>query len=139
MVNDTALYGLGMVMNIRFNRKLTEKDYVIPGGYEMVFAGKSVSFDFQESCVSINNNDPTILHCEVKHPDFSEFDEFLSITADDLRYISEIVDCYVYIGEECEPELNVTEIISITFWPADGDPVDISKKVIKKYNKKLKG
>lgn len=105
----------------------------------MVFAGKSVSFDFQEYCGSINNNDPTILHCEVEHPDFAAFDEFRSITADDLRNISKIVDCYVYIGDECEPELTVVEIISITFWLADGDPVDVSKKVIRKYNKNMKG
>lgn len=139
MEKTAALYGLEMAMDIRFNRKLTEKDYVIPGGYEMVFAGKSVSFDFQDYYGSINKNDPTILHCEMEHPDFSAFEEFRNVSAEDLRTVTEIVECYVYIGEECDPELTEVEIIAITFWPADEDPVDISQDVITKYNMNLKG
>lgn len=138
MVNDTALYGLEMVMDVRFNRELTEHDYVIPGGYTMVFSGRSISFDFLESSREIDPKDPTILHFEMNCPDFGAFEDFRSVTADDLWNVSEIEDCYVYIGEECEPELSVTEILTITFWPADGDSVNIKKNVIKKYNKKLK-
>ena len=43
-VNDFGyvfnMNGLEMVMDIRFNRKLTKADYVVPGGYEMVFGGR---------------------------------------------------------------------------------------------------
>ena len=35
---------LEMTMDIRFNRELTEQDYVVPGGYEMVFDGRSISY-----------------------------------------------------------------------------------------------
>ena len=139
MVNTAPLNGLEMAMDIRFNRKLTKNDYVVPGGYEMVFGDRSIQFDFQNYYGSINEDNPTILHCEMEHPDFSSFEEFRSVSADDLRNISEIVECYVYIGDECDPELKEIEILAITFWPADGDPVDISDDVITKYNTKLKG
>lgn len=139
MNQNTDMNGLEMAMDIRFNRKLTEKDYVVPGGYEMVFNGRSVSFDFQDYCGTINRKDPTILHCEMRNPDFSAFDDFCSITATDLRNVSEIVDCYVFIGEECATELSVAEILAITFWPACGDPVSIHNDVTKKYNRNMKG
>lgn len=139
MVNDTVLYGLEMAMDIRFNRKLTKADYVVPGGYEMVFGGRIISFDFMDYYGSIDDDDPTILHCEMEHPDFSAFEEFRNVSYEDLRNISEIVECYVYIGEECDPELKEIEIIAITFWPADEDSADISDDVIMKYNAKLKG
>lgn len=139
MVNDTVLYGLEMAMDIRFNRKLTKADYVVPGGYEMVFGGRIISFDFMDYYGSIDDDDPTILHCEMEHPDFSAFEEFRNVSYEDLRNISEIVECYVYIGEECDPELKEIEIIAITFWPADENSADISDDVIMKYNAKLKG
>ena len=139
MSKFSDMNGLEMTMDIRFNRKLTKDDYVVPGGYEMVFGDRSIQFDFQNYNGSINEDNPTILHCEMEHPDFSSFEEFRSVSADDLRNISEIVECYVYIGDECDPELKEIEILAITFWPADGDPVDISDDVITKYNTKLKG
>ena len=138
MVNTAPLNGLEMAMDIRFNRKLTKNDYVVPGGYEMVFGDRSIQFDFQNYYGSINEDNPTVLHCEMEHPDFSSFEDFRSVSADDLRNISEIVECYVYIGEECDPELKEIEIIAITFWPADEDSADISDDVIMKYNAKLK-
>ena len=139
MSKFSDMNGLEMTMDIRFNRKLTKDDYVVPGGYEMVFGDRSIQFDFQNYNGSINEDNPTILHCEMEHPDFSSFEEFRSVSADDLRNISEIVECYVYIGDECDPELKEIEILAITFWPADGDPVDIIDDVITKYNTKLKG
>ena len=139
MVNTAPLNGLEMAIDIRFNRELTEQEYVIPGGYTMVFSGRSISFDFSESSREIDPKDPTILHCEMEHPDFSAFEDFRSATVKDLRNVSKIEDCYVYIGEECVPELSVTEILAITFWPADGTSVDIKSTVIKKYNEKMKG
>ena len=131
--------GLEMAIDIRFNRELTEHDYVIPGGYTMVFSGRSISFDFSESSREIDPKDSTILHCEMNCPDFYAFEDFRSVTAKDLRNVSRIEDCYVYIGEECVPELSVSEILAITFWPADDTPVDIKRNVIKKYNENMKG
>ena len=139
MDKNTDMNGLEMVMDIRFNRKLTKADYVVPGGYEMVFGDRSIQFDFQNYNGSINEDNPTILHCEMEHPDFSSFEDFRSVSADDLRNISEIVECYVYIGEECDPDLKEVEILAITFWLAEGDSVDVSKEVISKYNINLKG
>ena len=138
MSKFSDMNGLEMTMDIRFNRKLTKDDYVVPGGYEMVFGDRSIQFDFQNYYGSINENNPTILHCEMEHPDFSSFEEFRSVSADDLRNISEIVECYVYIGDECDPELKEVEILAITFWLAEGDSVDVGKEVISKYNINLK-
>lgn len=139
MSKFSDMNGLEMTMDIRFNRKLTKDDYVVPGGYEMVFGDRSIQFDFQNYNGSINEDNPTILHCEMEHPDFSSFEEFRSVSADDLRNISEIVECYVYIGDECDSELKEVEILAITFWLAEGDAVDVSKEVISKYNINLKG
>ena len=139
MSKFSDMNGLEMTMDIRFNRKLTKDDYVVPGGYEMVFGDRSIQFDFQNYYGSINEDNPTILHCEMEHPDFSSFEEFRSVSADDLRNISEIVECYVYIGDECDPELKEVEILAITFWLAEGDSVDVGKEVISKYNINLKG
>ena len=139
MDKNTDMNGLEMAMDIRFNRKLTKADYVVPGGYEMVFGGRIISFDFMDCYGSIDDDDPTILHCEMEHPDFSAFEDFRNVSFEDLRNVSEIVECYVYIGEECDPELKEIEIIAITFWPADEDSADISDDVIMKYNAKLKG
>ena len=139
MDKNTDMNGLEMAMDIRFNRKLTKADYVVPGGYEMVFGGRIISFDFMDYYGSIDDDDPTILHCEMEHPDFSAFEDFRNVFSEDLRNVSEIVECYVYIGEECDPELKEIEIIAITFWPADEDSADISDDVIMKYNAKLKG
>ena len=131
--------GLEMTMDIRFNRELTEQDYVVPGGYEMVFGTRSIAFDFQNYCGTIDRKEPTVLHCEMRHPDYDSFEDFRSITAKDLECVSEIIECYVYIGEECTPALAVAEILGITFWPADTGPVGISRNVIKKYNENRKG
>ena len=139
MDKNTDMNGLEMAMDIRFNRKLTKADYVVPGGYEMVFGGRIISFDFIDYYGSIDDDDPTILHCEMEHPDFSAFEEFRNVSSDDLRNISEIVECYVYIGDECDPELKEVEILAITFWLAEGDSVDVGKEVISKYNINLKG
>ena len=115
MVNMAPLNGLEMAIDIRFNRELTEQDYVVPGGYTMVFSGRSISFDFSKSCREIYPKDSTILHCEMNDPDISAFEDFRSLTAMDFRNVSEIEDCYVYIGEECDPDLFVSEILAILF------------------------
>ena len=105
----------------------------------MVLGDRSIQFDFQDYYGSINDDNPTVLHCEMEHPDFSSFEDFCSVSADDLRNISEIVECYVYIGEECDPDLKEVEILAITFWLSEGYSVDVSKEVISKYNINLKG
>lgn len=131
------LNSLKMNIDIRFNRKLTKEDYVIPGEYEMVFFGRSVKFDFQDYCGTIDNDDPTVLHCQLKHPDFGAFEDFCTIMDAELQNISEIIECYVYIGEECNPLLREVEILSITFLLDNGYIAEISEAVIQKYNSAL--
>ncbi len=126
-----------MNIDIRFNRKLTKEDYVIPGGYEMVFFGRSVQFDFQDYCGTIDNDDPTVLHCEMEHPIFFEFEDFRTITDLDLYNISEVIECYVYIGEECNPPLREAEVLGITFLLDNGDTIKINEEVLQNYNTAL--
>jgi len=85
MNKQTLTSGLTMCMDIRFNRRLTKSDYVIPGGYEMVFGDRSIQFDFLDYTGSINHTEPTVLHCEMEHPDFGSFEDFRSVTTEDLR------------------------------------------------------
>ncbi len=127
-------YSLKMNIDIRFNRNLTKEDYVIPGGYKMVFFRKSVQFDFQDYCGMIDSVDATILHCELKHPDFDAFEDFRTLTDKDLRNISEIIECYVYIGEECSSPLSEIEILSIAFELDNSDTVELNEAVIQNYN-----
>lgn len=128
---------LKMNIDVRLNRKLTGEDYVIPGEYEMVFAGRSIQFDFQKSCSTIDSEDASILHCELEHPDFNTFEDFRTITDAELQNSTEVTECYIYIGEECDPALIETGILNITFLLSNGDAVEINNDVIQKYNKTL--
>ena len=125
---------LKMTIDIRFNRELTKDDYIVPGGYEMIFSGRNVQFDFQDYCGTFDSNNPTILHCELEHPDFDTFEDFRTISKEDIRKITEIIECYIYIGEECNPPLSAIEVPGITFLLDNGDMVEINETVIQNYN-----
>lgn len=136
MENKATLYGLKMTMDIRFNREFRENDVILPGEYEMVFAGRKISFDFEEGDGGIGE-DPCVMHCEVEKPDFLSFEKFGQLTAEDLRQVSEIVKFYVHIVDECKEDLKVIEVSGITFLLADGSSIPVSEDVVRKYNEEL--
>lgn len=134
------LNNLALCFDIKFNHEidLGEEELIVPGGYEMIFNDKSIQFDFLNYIGNINNDDPTIFHCEVEHLDFKNFEDVRNLTIDDLLHITEIIDYYIDINEEYETDLKPVEILSMTFWPEDYDPINVPDNVIQKYNKTLR-
>ena len=129
-----------MFLRIKFNRKVDiEKDYIVPGGYEMVMNGKSVCFDFHHSYSSRNDCDSSICNFLVEGADYESFPEFKNITIEELQCISSIKDCYVYVGEPGETDLEVVAVESITFIirGKNAMTVEVPKTVIKEYNERI--
>lgn len=132
-----------MYADIKFNRPINaEKDYISPGGYEIKTNGKTVQFDFEDYEGSVSKEDARILSSMQKNPDFASFDDLKSLTEDDLRNISEIVDFYVYTGEDDESDLEPVEIINVSFSvlsdaSSEWKDIDVPKYVIDAYNKKI--
>jgi len=129
-----------MFLRIKFNRKVDiEKDYIVPGGYEMVMNGKSVCFDFHHSYLSRNDCDSSICNFLVEGVDYESFPELKNITIEELQRISSIKDCYVYVGEPGETDLEVVAVESITFIirGKNAMTVEAPKTVIKEYNERI--
>ena len=132
-----------MCADIKFNRPINaEKDYISPGGYEIKTNGKTVQFDFEDYEGSVSKEDARVLSSLQKNPDFASFDDLKSLTEDDLRNISEIVDFYVYTGEDDESDLEPVEIINVSFSvlsdaSSEWKDIDVPKYVIDAYNKKI--
>ena len=122
---------LGMdTRRVQFTSDTVPSDII---GYS-VFDKETAAFVYKPGAVMTN----LLLADEINRTS-SKTQSALLEAMEDLRNVSEIVECYVYIGEECDPELKEIEIIAITFWPADEESADISDDVIMKYNAKLKG
>ena len=92
-----------------------DKDYICAGGYEMTMGGKSVQFDFDESYVSIDENDPSIIHIEHKNPSYNEYRDIRYMTKDMLKNVTEIKEFFIYTGEPDETDLMPVELIACSF------------------------
>ncbi len=128
-----------MKLHVRFTRDIDKnKDYLSPGGYEMIMNGKSVQFDFVTSYGNVSEKEPDVCIFRLVEPDIDAFPGFKDVTVDDIRNISEIVECFVYTGEEDESDLEVKAIERIIFFlPDDDKPMfEVPKKIIDKYNAK---
>ena len=105
-----------MYAGIRFDREIdAEKHYIIPGGYEMTFAGKAVQFDFEDYSGTIDKVDKTVLHTEQENLDISAFPEAASITPEDIKNLEKINEFFVYTGEDGDPEINPVELEFLSF------------------------
>lgn len=129
-----------MELQVKFNREVDlEKDYICPGGYEMIMNGKNVQFDFH--CVDTSDCflEPTLCTFNVKDADYEAFPEFKKITASDLKNISSIEECFVYTGESGESDLEVVSIEKITFLLLEDklQVIDVPQNLIDEYNKTL--
>lgn len=129
-----------MELQVKFNRAVDlDKDYLCPGGYEMIMNGKSVQFDYHYTQSGISNEDPSVVIFSVDGADFSCFPEFRKISVDDLKSISSIEECFVYTGEPGESDLEVISIEKITFILPNNKPwvIDVAQNLIDEYNLKL--
>ena len=132
---------LKMQLQVEFNRDIDRnKDYISPGGYEMVMNGKKVQFDFCVSYGNICTDERSVCTFQLEQPDYDSFPDFERVGIDELKNITEITECYIYTGEDGESDLKETEINSISFVISDSKTpvIEIPKQVISDYNTKLK-
>lgn len=131
-----------MYAKIRFNRNIDlKKDFISPGGYEMIMGNKSIQFDFQSYWGNVDREDEACLHVKHRYLDVSSFPEVVHVTTNMITNISEINEFYVFTGEPEESDLKVKSIDIVTIWYYDefGEfkSVSISPEVLSKYNAKL--
>ena len=126
-----------MELQVKFNREVNlNHDYILPGGYEMIMNGKSVQFDFNHVCFGVNNMDHSVGVFSLDRADYDSFPDFEKVTIDDLKNISSIEECFVYLGEPGESDLEVVSIEKITFLLPFEEPsvIDVPESVISAYN-----
>lgn len=131
---------ISMNLIVEFNREVEgQKDNISPGGFEMVMNGKNVKFDFCHSKGFGFGESSEILFM-LNEVDYDSFPEFEKITVNDLENISEIKDCFVYVGEPQETDLKVCSIKNIIFLLENEEPhcIEIPKEVIAEFNKTFK-
>lgn len=129
-----------MELQVKFNRPVDlEKDYIVPGGYEMTMNGKTVNFDFCNSSSGISNEDSSAVIFSVSGMDYASFPELKELGLNDLKNISSIGECFVYTGEPGESDLEVELIKSILFILPDNEPwiIDVPQNLVDEFNKSL--
>ena len=87
--------------------------YISPGGYEVTANGKTYCFDFNESYGSIDKNDSSIIHFELRDEDYSTFPEIMELRRN-LRKITMINEVYMYTGELNDPEIYPVKLLNFT-------------------------
>ena len=103
-------------MYIRFDREIDpDVHYILPGGYEMVFRGKSIRFDFENAICSLDRSDRTVLDCCIWSLDTSAFPEAEGIEITDKNDLNEIRELYVYTGEHDDPAIKPVKLLSLIF------------------------
>lgn len=122
-----------MNIGFRFNRPLTERDYLSPGGYVFDSKGKNYSFDFEDSEGWIDDKDKCIAHFEVFHPARRVFPDIDRMTESDLQNISSLIECFIYTGEDDETDLRETEVLYIDF-DVEGRTIHVPDHVIAAWN-----
>lgn len=129
-----------MELQVKFSRPVDfNKDYVVPGGYEMVMNGKPFQFDFNHNNYGISRFDSSVVIFSLSGADLECFPEFDNVTIDDLQHISKIIECFVYLGEPGESDLEVVSVEKITFFLPFDEPgvIDVPENVIAEFNKTL--
>lgn len=127
-----------LYQSIKFNRPVNKlTDYVSPGGYELKMIDdngeeKTVQFDFEEYEGGISEEDPCVVECMQKNPDYNSFEELNIITEHMLRNITEVIDWFIYTGEpgECEEPLipvAVTDVVIEITRDASGRDISVIK------------
>lgn len=109
-------------ISIKMDRPIDkDRHYISPGGYEVKTAdGTSIQFDFNESYGGINKEDPTVVDFELRDEDtdcFPMMKDLLRL----LPSVTELVECYIYTGEDGEPEIRPEKIVgfAIEGWSPD--------------------
>lgn len=113
-----------LYQSVRFNRPVDrEKDFISPGSYELkvkVINGieKIVQFDFEDYEGSIDKDDPCVVHCMQKNPDYVAFKDLEKITEHMLRNITEVIDWFIYTGEPGEDDVDGNPLVPVEVFDA---------------------
>ena len=108
-----------MLFQLKMDRKINpDIHYLSPGGYEIEKDGVTYNFDFCQSSGNVDCDDDTIIVYEVG--DFDEeyakesgFTGEFKDPEDLLGYCFK--DFFVFTGEDNDAEINVVELLDLTF------------------------
>ena len=108
-----------MLFQLKMDRKINpDIHYLSPGGYEIEKDGVTYNFDFCQSSGNVDCDDDTIIVYEVN--DFDEeyakesgFTGEFKDPKDLLGYCFK--DFFVFTGEDNDAEINVIELLDLTF------------------------
>ena len=134
-MSENNLTFFRMYADVQMNRPVDrDKDYISPGGYEMVMNGRSIQFDFEEYEVGFDDEDSSIIHIMGRNPDYDEFEELGNVMVSDLCNVNSITEFFIYTGEPGETDLKPVELLNCTFAFVPHDnwkQTSASKEVIK--------
>ena len=118
-----------MYASIKFDRIIIpEEHYISPGGYEMKAAGRWYHFDFCDFMGKRDEEDPAVLHCEMRNLDTSTFPESIDFekVCDQVEEISEF---FVFTGEYDDSPIHPIQLLSVSFWTDEFGLVSISEEL----------
>lgn len=109
-----------LYQSVKFDRPVDpKKHFVAPGSCEVKMLEEDgieriVSFDFESYEGGVDPDDPCIVHCEQKNPDFTTFKDMETITEHMLRNITEIFEWNIEVDgmgewESIPQPLEITE------------------------------
>lgn len=117
---EKKMYKLtNMLFQLKMDRKINpDIHYLSPGGYEIEKDGVTYKFDFCQSSGNVDSDDDTVIVFEV-----SDFDEEY---AKETNFSGEFEDpkellgyyfkdFFVFTGEYNDAEINVVELLDLTF------------------------
>lgn len=96
---------------VEFDREITERHYLSPGGYEMISNGELFHFDFMDYAGSVDKSDRRCVVMEMKG--FFNLSE--SKKSFNPRKITEIKEFFVYTGDSENMEIHPVKIRSLEF------------------------
>ena len=116
-----------MYADIKFDRAIDKLTHNISlGGYEIRIDNKNVQFDFEEYTGMIDENDQSILHCEMDRLDTVTFPDAIMLE-DATGPVEEIVEFYVYTGEHNDPDADPVPValLSLEIVKNNGDKISV--------------
>ena len=120
-----------MEATVRFDREIDpSKHYISPGGYEMTFSnGKTVQFDFMDYECAICVDNPTNILFETSTLDTGCFPDakFLETFTGS---VTDILEFYVYTGEDNEPEIYPVELLSLRLFNNNDEEIKVDDSLL---------
>lgn len=98
-------------LSLKMDRPIDlDAHYISPGGYHVIAGEKEYGFDFNLSFGNIDDDDPTVIHFELRDADTDTFPEIGEMRKH-LHEVNKFDECYVYTGEQGEPEIHPVKIL----------------------------